>query len=950
MSQSDPQDPLLKQAARLTQRARAWLFWERYAPVLALAAVFISAYLIGAFGGIWERVGDPWRVTALIIALYFIIKAVIAARKVSPPTWSDAARRVEADNGVKHRPLDVIADRAALNAGGSSMRGATSGRDNLWDRHVGQARKTAQNLRPAKPRAVLAARDKYYVRFIAPLAVMLALMVGAGDNWERLSRSLSPSWQSPMSAKGVSYDAWVDPPDYTGRPPVYFKDKRNIDVPAGSELVARISGLKDAPRLKLITNRGSRYLSLTRLGPDSFEARTVLDQSVTARWRIGTQTKAWDISVLPDTPPTVTIDTPPKADKRDRLAFRYSMRDDFGVQNLNLVMSLMDGDDRTENTVGVPLSSRSVRKANGTDVALDMTKHIWTGRKVRGRLVAIDGLGQSAQTDSFVFTIPDKIFIEPLAKAVVEQRNLVLAAIDQPYAPPPRRTRQDWENMPMFDQYQIEDRMGRAPQNIQRAAALIDAITDAPAGLYEDPAVYMGLKNVLGRLRYATENDQLAGIPQDLWNIAIRAEFGVLGTALEEMRAAQVALNDGIARRAPEREIDTLFERYDAAVERYMEELRRKAIEEGNVAESGEGGGMSGRNADEIQELLKAIEEANAQGDTEGARRALARLAELLENMQIQLAQGGGGGEGGNPQEGDMSDEMKESLEDLADLLGEQRELKDETEQAERRAERGEQNGQEQGQGGGQGSGQGGDESQSQGQQGEQAPKTAQELAEQQAQLEALLDQLETGLPEGPLGQTRGDQPGGSAEGGTQDGGSEDGGSEDGGSEDGDQAGGANPNGEPSENGSGGGDGDPNAEARGGSGGTEPATDPKDAIAQAGEAMQAAKDALEAGDLEGAGAQQQAVIDALRDAAQALAQQAAQGRGEGEGSEQAQGQGNPLGQNNNGENDGLSEADIDQRDNATRSRELMEELRRRAAEQEREQSERDYLERLLKRF
>jgi len=39
----------------------------------------------------------------------------------------------------------------------------------------------------------------------------------------------------------------------------------------------------------------------------------------------------------------------------------------------------------------------------------------------------------------------------------------------------------------------------------------------------------------------------------------------VLGTALEEMREAKEALQDGMARRAPEREIDTLFDRYDQA-------------------------------------------------------------------------------------------------------------------------------------------------------------------------------------------------------------------------------------------------------------------------------------------------------------------------------------------------------------------------------------------------
>jgi len=96
--------------------------------------------------------------------------------------------------------------------------------------------------------------------------------------------------------------------------------------------------------------------------------------------------------------------------------------------------------------------------------------------------------------------------------------------------------------------------MDRAPAQIRRAAILIDALTDKPAGIFSDPAIFMGLKNVHGRLRYGRKASDLRGIPEDLWRIAlraefgvlgIRAEFGVLGTALEEMREAKEALQDG---------------------------------------------------------------------------------------------------------------------------------------------------------------------------------------------------------------------------------------------------------------------------------------------------------------------------------------------------------------------------------------------------------------------
>ena len=115
--------------------------------------------------------------------------------------------------------------------------------------------------------------------------------------------------------------------------------------------------------------------------------------------------------------------------------------------------------------------------------------------------------------------------------------------------------------------------------------------------------------------------------------------------------------------------------------------------------------------------------------------------------------------------------------------------------------------------------------------------------------------------------------------------------------------------------------------------------------------MGEARQLLQDGDLEGAGNAQGRAIDALRETGNSLAEQIENARREGEG-ETAENSDNtdPLGRQNGGQNNDNSQADIDTKDNATRSREILKELRRRASEQEREQSERDYLERLLKRF
>lgn len=878
-------DPLFQSARTLTRRARIVLYWERYALIYALPVLALAVFIISSSVGLWERLGDPVRLLALIGLVYLWGRAFWHASKTPRPTRSDARRRVESDSGQAHRPLDTLHDTPALN-------------DTLWDQHYQKATAQVATLKPAKAVPTLAPQDRYALRFIAPAVLVLALLLGAGDNFERLLRSLTPIWQAGVNPSAARFEAWIDPPEYTGRPPIYLKDKSEADIPAGSEFVARVYGTRNAPRLKLSTDKGRKYLRLERLDPKSFEARTTITDSATARWRLGEKRQVWTLNAVKDTPPMVAFEDTPSADKRDRLAFTASYSDDYGITNLTLVMQRLidtEAESLDQETLNIPLPSASVKRGDKRKTALDLTKNRWAGEKVSAVLKATDGLGQTSESERVYFTIPDKIFIEPLAKAVSEQRRLVMQGTGD-YAPLPRLSRKDWANRPYFDSYEPEFRLDRAPETVQRAALLIESITDSPAGLYRDPAVFMGLKNVLGRLRYARSQDDLKGLPAELWSISLRAEFGVLGTALEEMKEAERNLREGLARRAPQREIDTLFDRYDTAVDNYMEELRRQAIENGDVQQAGDGaGGGDTRNMDEIEELMKAIEEANRMGDVQGARKMLARLAELLENMQIQLTQGGGGSGDGDPQD-EMSEEMQKSLEELADLLGQQRELKDETQQAEKQQLLDQLGGQTKG-----------DETSPE----DKAQTSPEALAEQQEQIEALLERLKE---EGPASGTEGGDPSDEAQ---------------------------------SDEAQGGKDGD----ERKNEGIGALSEDAEDALGRAARAMQESREALSQDALREAGQSQQEAIEALREAGEALAELAAEGREDQQNAE-ADGEdgNNPLGQSNDGQNDNEYDAEFDDRDNAQRSRELLEELRRRAAEQERRKIEREYLERLLKRF
>jgi len=877
MTESPQKTPLEATLQRHVVLARVWLFWETYAPVFVSAALILGLFLVGTFVGLWERIGDPWRGLVLLTALAYIFRAAYRAQKRRLPTLSDAKRRVETDSQQSHRPLDVLEDSPAI---GSSH----------WEPHQARALDQAKKLKSPKLRPTLSPKDPYYLRYALPLAVFGAMIFGSGANMDKLKSAVTPIWQHGVNPQDVTFEAWIDPPDYTGRPPIYFKGQDVPSIPEGSEFVARLKGAKTVTRPKLQTQGRTKSLRLIPLSDTSFEARSLLNSKGRAVWRIGSKTQIWDLNVVADTPPIVTITGTPEADKQDRLVLNYSFEDDYGVTALKLDMAeILDGDDapfERSSQVSIPLAGGSLPKAEEVDAKLDLSRHPLAGKKVIARLIAIDGANHSAVSEPVWFTVPDKIFVEPLAKAIIEQRNLIQTSLETDYAP---LTRGSYTAGMIYNTYEPEMRLDRAPDNVQQAALLMEAVTLEPEGFYKDPTVYLALRNIRSRLRFARDASILSPIPDELWSVALRAEFGILGSALEEMREAEQALRDGMARRAPQREIDTLFERYNNAVEAYTEELRRKALEEGNFAEQSGGGGAGGvQSTDEIEELLKAIEEANRAGDVDGARRALARLAEVLENMQIQLAQsqGEGGGEG---LQGEMSEEMKENLEELADLLGEQRELQDETEEAERNQNEGDTSGQDPNQDNG--------DSLSPG-----------ELAERQEQLQDLLGRL--GENAGALNDEGGD---------------------------GEPQAGASDSETDAETGA----GTQDSETGEGSGGTESA---EEELGRAGDAMAGAAQALQQGDLGAAAQAQGEAIQALREAGQALAE-AALGGEDGQGGET-----DPLGREQGDANSDNAEADIDPRDKAERSRELMEELRRRAAEQEREKQEREYLERLLKRF
>ena len=646
----------------------AWiaLVWERSVPVVWPALAWASVMAVLSLLGLWDRIGDPWRAIWALMTLAAAIWATRPGlRRFSWPDREAVSRRIEEDSGIEDRPHEALDDRPG-------ERDPLSLR--IWEEHQRRMARRLETARARRPKAAWARLDRWALRGVLILALATSWMIAGPAARDRLGEGFG---LAPILAGGevLSVDAWIDPPAYTGRPPVFLaEDQHRAEVPDGATFIARIAGSRRMPRLSLRESDGQRRANVEAIGDGVWEARITLDGDATLRLAAPGTRQTWTLTATPDTPPRVRLTAVPDATAAGELDLHFRVEDDYGATGYAMEFRPEDDDNAGWESLEIDTASvMPAREGDGLVTQLETARHPLAGSRVTMRLVATDAAGNTGRSPELGVTLPERVFLDGLARAVAEQRRTVMAA-GAAYAPLPERDPLHAEDIPPGPAYLAEEpqrRIERAPEGLQYAARALDAISDAPQYYFDDPVVYLGIRESTHRLRRARDQADLAGLDDDLWEIALRAELGSLADAEAALRAAERALMEAMARGADETELAALFEAYEAAMENYMAALAREAAEEGRFAE---GGGPS-IDGETLQEMLDALREAAELGDTADARQALAALSEMLRNMQMQLGQG----DGDSQQDDPISQAIQDALEELGEVIGEQRNLQDQT-------------------------------------------------------------------------------------------------------------------------------------------------------------------------------------------------------------------------------------------------------------------------------
>lgn len=619
------------------------LVWERAWPRLWPAAGVIGVFFSIALLDVLPRLPDWLHAGVLVVFCMALLGAFIwALPALRPVRRSEARARLERDSGLPDRPLQALEDRLA------------AGREDalaeaLWLRHRERMAALAGALRVRWPDAEMSRHEPWGVRAGVLILLVIGAVAGSSDPAARLGRALDPGVRTV--AQQARVELWITPPAYTRVSPIYLSSAAGegsaaagttiIDVPVGSTLLARVSGVKRPPDLSL-SGAAAPFQPLGEGNSrEAWRAEATIHGGDRITVRGGRRQLAdWPISVVPDTPPTVAFDKSPAEQGNGLLALAWRAADDYGVADVSAVIApaaageLPGGEGEGEGLLRVPLPLAALSATEASGSALqDISAHRWAGTTVRIRLEAKDAAGQVASTEAVDTVLPERDFAHPVARALIAVRKTLLSGgINERYL----------------------------------AAAELSAIAAQPEAFRGDTVVSLALAVVKARLRLSTEPTAIEAVRDVLWQTALRLDEGDVPLAERQLEEARQRLADALQRQASADEIERLMDELQQALDRYLAAAANEAARRGQLGPALDPAMQSMRTED-LKDMIEAARQLIRSGGRETAMEMLAQLQRVLDSIRAGLRSGG---------DADMA-EARELMRALRSLADKQQRLQD---------------------------------------------------------------------------------------------------------------------------------------------------------------------------------------------------------------------------------------------------------------------------------
>ncbi len=624
-------------------RTRRALWWESIWPVLALVLSGFGIFLALSWAGLWLALPPYGRIAGVALFALFLLAAMAPAIRIRVPGMRDAVERLDRANLNAHRPATALTDRLATQSEDPLSQA-------LWRTHLERTADAAKKLRAGLPQPRLARRDPFALRGLILLAVVATFFIADSDRMRRVAAAFD--WSGALTPRLYRVDAWITPPLYTARAPVLLAGIRHdeaapgevalVSVPVNSVLIVRGTNLNE---LDLVIE--GNLTEEPNPNPDAAKTgierhfRITEDARLTVKGLPVGEAK-WSFRAIPDRAPVIELTKNPEIAGRSALGLSYRIDDDYGVtaaeaqfeRVVPFVPNALPPRPLIE-APNFPLSLPQARTKNGVgNTVKDLTEHPWAGAKLRLTLTAKDEGGNQGKSEPREITIPQRAFRKPLARVLIEQRRELA-----------------------FDAH------ARG-----RVQAALDALMIAPERFTPEASVYLGLRTASTRLRIARSDDDLRGVIDYLWEVAVLIEDGLLSDVERELRAAENALKQALERNASDEEIKKLMDQLRAALDKYLQALaeqQRRADTPPDMRAPDQNTRVV--RPQDLKNMLDQIERMAKNGDRQAAQKLLQQLQALMENLQK------------NPRQAGPQQNQNNPLDQLGRMIQEQQRLRDRT-------------------------------------------------------------------------------------------------------------------------------------------------------------------------------------------------------------------------------------------------------------------------------
>ncbi len=627
----------------------------RVVPPAIVALLFLSAAWFGFFRSVpaWLHGLSLFGFAAAFLFL------LIPLARVRWPHVSEADRMLEARNALPHQAIRVQEDQPTTEGAFGLA---------LWQEHQKRMARMIGALDAGSPQPDIARHDPFALRAIPVLLVCVAFVY----SYSNRAGLLSDIFHLPkpaISTPDVRIDAWVTPPAYTGRAPLFLTgsqagEQANTEalrIPQFSELTVRITSAtgstpvtyleKDgaspivisAEKAKAPAGAAEKPVDTAEKVPASAQAETAQAETrlykITRDGALDVGSRQWTFTIIPDSVPEIAFDGLPRGTVNAALEIGFLAKDDYGLQQAWAEIKPLEtpaADARPLYPLPeyrLDLPRRNARDAKGL-TSRNLSEHPLSGKRVRITLVARDAAGQEGRSVPQDMVLPGRNFFEPLAGAVAEQRQVFALNANE----------------------------------LPRALDLNDAVMIRPDENIPNLTHYLLLQSARSRMELARNDDMLRGAADHLWEIALGIEDGDLSLADRRLRDAQQALSDALEKGASDEEIAKLMQELRDAMQEYMKALAQQAMKNPQMAARPEQN--NSLRQQDLEKMMDQIENLAKSGAKDQARQMLSEMQRMMNNLQAGRPQ---------QQQGQENSEMRKQMDKLGELMQQQQQLMDET-------------------------------------------------------------------------------------------------------------------------------------------------------------------------------------------------------------------------------------------------------------------------------